>query len=80
VLGGGPLLCLPAGLRRGASTSRGAVSLLEREFADLATYERQGKEMLAEAGIGELFRRLDVVKTEDTGHSELCEDATPVSD
>lgn len=77
-------LCASRGWAQGTLFTRTAGRFnelcLEREFPDLATYERQGKEIEAEPGIGELFRRLDAIETEDTGYSELWEEATPVPD
>ena len=53
---------------------------LEIEYPDLATFERENKEWMAEPGIGELMRRIDEIALEDPGYSELWEEATPVPD
>lgn len=50
----------------------------EFDYPDLATYERERQEWLAEPGIGALMRRIDGLRTEDPGYSELWEEATPV--
>lgn len=51
---------------------------LEFDFPDLATFQRENEEWLAEPGIGELMRRIDGLHTENPGYSELWEEATPV--
>ena len=51
---------------------------LEFDFPDLATFQRENEEWLAEPGIGVLMQRIDAVRTEDPGYSELWEEATPV--
>jgi hypothetical protein len=51
---------------------------VETEYQDLATFERENKEWLAEPGIGALIRRIDELATENPGYSELWEEATPV--
>ena len=53
---------------------------LEIEYPDLATMEREDKELREEPGIGALLRRFDAIATEDPGYSELWEEATPVPD
>ena len=49
---------------------------LEIEYPDLATMQREQADWFAEPGIGELMRRLDSVKMEDIGYSELWEEAS----
>jgi hypothetical protein len=51
---------------------------LEFDFPDLATFQRETDEWNAEPGIGDIMRRIDAVRTEDPGYSELWEEATPV--
>lgn len=51
---------------------------LEREYPDLATLEREQREWEAESGLEPLYRRMDAIKKEDLGYSELWEQANPV--
>ena len=51
---------------------------LEREFPDLATYERETKAWETEPHLESLFRRMDAIKVEDPGYSEMWQEAVPV--
>jgi hypothetical protein len=51
---------------------------LEFEYPDLATFEREMREWMQEPGIGKLMRRMDGLRTEDSGYSEMWEEAVSV--
>ena len=77
-------LCVSKGWAQGVvftrSFGRFNELCLEIEYPDLATMEREDKELREEPGIGALLRRFDAIATEDPGYSELWEEATPVPD
>jgi hypothetical protein len=52
---------------------------LEIDFPDLATFERELREWMADPAAGALTRRLDAIPRLGTGHDELWMEAEPVN-
>lgn len=51
---------------------------LEFEYPDLATFQRETDEFIRDPATRDLNRRIDALRTEGTGYSELWEEAQPV--
>jgi len=75
-------LCASKGWTRGMLLTRTVGRFnelcLERDYPDLETMVRERKEMDAEPALAPYAKRLDALRTEDTGYSELWEEALSV--